>query len=156
MKSRPCLFSPVFGALWLCSMVAAVLSGLAHLPLAWRYGLIPWNGKATVVHYWAAAALLLLGTYACMVWWARGRRLYSLTRCGRVRGVFLGLLAASGLALVLHNLPDFSVYGVAYSIIKIGHLVCALALLPVFAFQWCARAVGGYGWFRPRGDTPLK
>lgn len=88
-----------------------------------------------MAHYWSAAALLLLGTYAAVVWWRLGRREYALTRFGLVRVIFLGLLAVSGLLLILHNLPGFSVYGSTYAMIKLGHLFFALALFPLVGMR---------------------
>lgn len=80
MKEEPCLFSAFFKLLWMAAMLAAIVSGLAHLPFAFRYGLInSWRASPTVAHYWSAAALLLLGTYAAAVWLAAGRRRYALT-----------------------------------------------------------------------------
>ena len=109
MKEEPCLFSAFFKLLWVAAMLAAIVSGLAHLPFAFRYGLInSWRASPTVAHYWSAAALLLLGTYAAVVWLAAGRRRYALTCLGGLRVTLLVVLAVTGLLLVLHNLPGFS------------------------------------------------
>ena len=73
MKNQPSLFSSIFSVLWLASMLAAVWSGLAHLPQATRYGLIQsasWS--PSVAHYYSSAALLFLGTYAFTVGVFRG------------------------------------------------------------------------------------
>ena len=65
MKNQPSLFSSLFSILWLASMLSAVWSGLTHLPQVWRYGLIhSSNWSPSVAHYYSAAALLFLETYA--------------------------------------------------------------------------------------------
>ena len=43
-----------------------------------------------------------------------------------LRLVLLALLMLSGLGLILHNFQDFSFYGPVYTLIKHGHLGCAL------------------------------
>lgn len=153
MTQRPRLFSNFFNILWLAAVLAAVLSGLAHLPVAYRYGIMHiWRSSPTVAHYWSAAALLLLGSYATAVWWRLGRREYALTRFGLVRVVFLGFLAVSGLLLILHNLPGFSVYGSTYAVIKLGHLFCALALFPLASMRLFMR--GHWLKFREAAEPP--
>ena len=98
-------------------MVWAVVSGFAHLPVIYRYAeaALPWLRPAaysgTVAHYWAAAAMLCLTSYAAIVWMVRGTRSYSLTPFGMLRLVLLALLMLSGLGLILHNFQDFSFYG---------------------------------------------
>ena len=151
MKNQPSLFSSIFSMLWLASMLAAVWSGLAHLPQATRYGLIQsasWS--PSVAHYYSSAALLFLGTYAFTVWRLQGRSAYCLTRCGLLRVILLMGLATSGLALIVHNMPNFSLYDGVYAYVKTLHLVCALALLPLLIYRLCRRWTGGYGWLKPR------
>ena len=115
-ERRP-LFGFLFRLLWRISVVWAVVSGFAHLPVIYRYaeGLFPWLRPAaysgTVAHYWAAAAMLCLTSYAAIVWLLRGTRSYSLTPFGMLRLVLLALLMLSGLGLILHNFQDFSFYG---------------------------------------------
>lgn len=149
MKEEPRLFSVFFKLLWAAAMLAAIVSGLAHLPFAFRYGLVhSWRASPTVAHYWSAAALLLLGTYAAVVWRAAGRRRYALTRWGGLRVALLTTLAVTGLLLALHNLPGFSIYGVAYAAIKLAHLLCAL-LLPLLLLAHAALRLLGRGrWVR--------
>ena len=130
-------------------MLAAIVSGLAHLPFAFRYGLInTWRASPTVAHYWSAAALLLLGTYAAVVWGALGRKDYALTRWGGLRVALLLVLAVTGLLLILHNLPGFSVYGATYAVIKLSHLLCALALPLLLLVHGCLRLLGRGRWVR--------
>ena len=151
MKNQPSLFSSIFSALWLASMLAAVWSGLAHLPQAARYGLIQsasWS--PSVAHYYSSAALLFLGTYAFTVWRLHGHSTFCLTRCGLLRVILLIGLAISGLALIVHNMPNFSLYDGVYAYVKMLHLVCALALLPLLIYRRSRRWIGGYGWLKPR------
>ena len=130
-ERRP-LFGFLFRLLWRISVVWAVVSGFAHLPVIYRYAeaALPWLRPAaysgTVAHYWAAAAMLCLTSYAAIVWLVRGSRSYSLTPFGMLRLVLLALLMLSGLGLILHNFQDFSFYGPVYTLIKHGHLGCAL------------------------------
>lgn len=132
-------------------MFCAIWSGLSHLPLAARYGLLrPSHWSPSVAHYYSAAALLLLGTYGFTVWRLEGRNTYSLTRCGLLRVVLLIALAVTGLAMILHNLPSFSLFGVTYTVVKLLHLVCALALLPLLIYRLCRGWAGGDGWLCPR------
>ena len=154
MKNQLSLFSSFFSVLWLASMLAAVWSGLAHLPQAGRYGLIQSTSWApSVAHYYSSAALLFLGTYAFTVWRLQGRGTFCLTRCGLLRVILLMGLATSGLALIVHNMPDFSLYDGVYAAVKMVHLVCALALLPLLIYRLLQGWRGGYGWLRPRENS---
>ena len=150
MKEEPCLFSVFFRLFWGAAMLTAIVSGLAHLPFAFRYGLVhAWRASTTVAHYWSAAALLMLGTYATVVWRAVGRRRYALTRWGVLRVALLAALAVTGLLLALHNLPGFSVYGLTYAAIKLGHLLCALLLPLLLLVHSILRLLGRGRWLRP-------
>lgn len=134
-------------------MLCAVWSGLSHLPQVARFGLLRLsNWSPSVAHYYSAAALLLLGTYGFTVWRLQGRAAYSLTRCGLLRVVLLFVLAVTGLAMILHNMPDFSLYGATYTVVKLLHLACALALLPLLIYRLCRGWAGGYGWLCPRDE----
>lgn len=154
MKKQKTLFSSFFSLLWLISMLSAVWSGITHLPLMNRYGLIQsasWS--PSVAHYYSSAALLFLGTYAFTIWRLQGHSTYCLTRCGFMRVVLLMGLAVTGLALIVHNMPDYSLCDSVYSAVKMLHLVCALALLPLLIYRLFRRWKGGYGWLRPRQDA---
>ena len=151
MKKQRALFSSFFSLLWLGCMLSAVWSGLSHLPQLARYGLVQSpNWSPSVAHYYSSAALLFLGTYALTIWWLQGRNAFCLTRCGRVRVILLLGLAVTGLALIVHNMPDYSIYDGLYRVVKMLHLACALALLPLLIYRLCRRWTGGYGWLRPR------
>lgn len=140
--------------LWLASMLSAVWSGLSHLPQVNRYGVIQSaNWSPSVAHYYSAAALLFLGTYALTVWRLQGRSAYCLTRCGLMRIILLIGLAVTGLALIVHNMPDYSLYDGIYAAVKILHLACALALLPLLMYRLCRGWAGGYGWLKPREEA---
>ena len=80
-ERRP-LFGFLFRLLWRISVVWAVVSGFAHLPVIYRYAeeAFPWLRPAaysgTVAHYWAAAAMLcsMLDTCAsCWMGWVKLR-----------------------------------------------------------------------------------
>ena len=154
MKNRQTLFSSFFSLLWFVSMFSAVWSGISHLPLMIRYGLVPSaNWSPSVSHYYSSAALLFLGTYAFTIWRLQGHSTYYLTRCGLMRVVLLIGLAITGLALIVHNMPEYSLYGALYTAVKMLHLACALALLPLLIFRLFRRWKGGYGWLRPRDEN---
>ena len=77
-ERRP-LFGFLFRLLWRISVVWAVVSGFAHLPVIYRYAeaALPWLRPAaysgTVAHYWAAAAMLCLTSYAASSGWSGAR-----------------------------------------------------------------------------------
>lgn len=143
MRERGPLFSSFLRALWSLAVAVALLSGFAHLPLAYRYGLIDtWNTSPTVIHYWAAAAVLLLGSYAAVVWYGESGRRFRLSAWGRLRVILVLLLAVTGIILILHNLEDTSVYGGAYAACKLGHLACAALLALFLLLRGCLRLTG--------------
>lgn len=143
MKERDSLFSAFVHFLWGAAVAAALISGLAHLPLAYRYGLIDtWNTSPTLIHYWAAAALLFLCAYVSVVWFASGRRRCRLTVWGRARALLVAVLVVSGLVLVLHNLQNFSIHGAAYAGFKLAHLASGVLLLLFLIARFSARALG--------------
>ena len=144
MRERGPRCSSFFLVLWDLAVAAALFSGFAHLPLAYRYGLIDtWNTSPTVIHYWAAA-LLLLGSYAGVVWQGESGRRFRLAVWGRLRVALVILLAVTGIILILHNLEDTSVYGGAYAACKLGHLACA-ALFTLFLLIRCCLRLTGRG-----------
>ena len=152
MRERGPLFSSFVIILWNLAVLAALLSGFAHLPIAYRYGIIDtWNTSPTVVHYWAAAALLLLGAYAGIVWAGSADGRFRLSRWGRLRVVLVSLLSLSGLLLILHNLEEVSIFGAFYAACKLGHL--ALAFL--FAFFLLVRGLM-HLWGKGRCILPLQ
>ena len=92
--------------------------------------------------------MLCLTSYAAIVWLIRGTRSYSLTPFGMLRLVLLALLMLSGLGLILHNFQDFSFYGPVYTLIKHGHLGCALLWALLVLVRLARR---GLWWDRRRG-----
>ena len=145
MKERGPLFSALIILLWDMATVAAILSGFAHLPVAYRYGIIDtWNTSPTVVHYWAAAGLLFLSVYAGVIWFGESAGRFRLSRWGWLRVILVVLLCVSGLLLVLHNLEEVSIHGGVYAVCKLGHLACA-ALFTVFLVIRCWLRLAGRG-----------
>ena len=147
------LFPALFRVLWSASLMTAVVSGLSHLPFAVRFGLVGWDNRASLWHYYAAAALLMLSTYAVIIWGWEGRRYLRLTVGGCLRALLLGALILSGLTLVLHNLPDIAFFGETYATIKLCHLSCALILVPVLLVQIILRLTGRSPCLVPREDA---
>lgn len=143
MRDRGPLFSTCVLFLWDAAVIAALLSGLAHLPVAYRYGLIDtWNTSPTVIHYWAAAGILLLAAYAGVIWYGESGGRFRLSRWGRLRCVLVTLLAVSGMLLILHNLEEVSLYGATYTFCKLGHLVCGLLFAFFLLLRGCMRLLG--------------
>ena len=143
MKDRGPLFSAFILFLWNVAVLTALLSGFAHLPVAYRYGLIDtWNTSPTVIHYWAAAALLLLAAYAGVIWFGESAGRFRLSRWGRLRCLLVTLLGLSGLILILHNLDDISIYGAAYAGFKLCHLFCAVLFAVFLLIRGCLRLFG--------------
>lgn len=143
MRDRGPLFSSFILLVWDAAVLAALVSGLAHLPVAYRYGLIDtWDTSPTVIHYWAAAAMLLLAAYAGVIWFGESAGRFRLSRWGRLRVVLVTLLAVSGLLLILHNLEDMSLYGATYAVCKLGHLACALLFAFFLLLRGCMRLFG--------------
>lgn len=97
--------------------------------------------------------MLCLTSYAAIVWLVRGTRSYSLTPFGMLRLVLLALLMLSGLGLILHNFQDFSFYGPVYTLIKHGHLGCALLWALLVLVRLAAAGCGGIA-AGARGDGP--
>ena len=60
----------------------------------------------------------------------------------------IALLMLSGLGLILHNFQDFSFYGPVYTLIKHGHLGCALLWALLVLVRLARR---GLWWDRRRG-----
>lgn len=143
MKDRGPLFSSFILMVWDVAVLAALLSGLAHLPMAYRYGLIDtWDTSPTVIHYWSAAALLLLAAYAGVIWFGESGGRFRLSGWGRLRVVLVSLLGVSGILLILHNLEDMSLYGAFYAVCKLGHLACALLFAFFLLLRGCMRLLG--------------
>ena len=143
MKDRGPLFSSFILLVWDAAVLTALVSGLAHLPVAYRYGLIDtWDTSPTVIHYWSAAAMLLLAAYAGVIWFGESGGRFCLSRWGRLRVVLVTLLAVSGLLLILHNLEDVSLYGATYAVCKLGHLACALLFAFFLLLRGCMRLLG--------------
>ncbi|HIX40709.1 MAG TPA: hypothetical protein H9857_07925, partial [Candidatus Desulfovibrio intestinigallinarum] len=113
-------------------------TGLAHLPLGWHSSglsgiaaLRPLLYNPTLWHYWANVLLLVLLSYSFVVWIVAGRHRYCLTLWGYSRLALLFFLCLTGFLLTLHNLVEFSLYGVVYSVVKLLHLAAALLFLPL-------------------------
>lgn len=152
MRDRGPLFSSFILFLWDAAVLTALVSGLAHLPVAYRYGLIDtWDTSPTVIHYWSAAAMLLLAAYAGVIWFGESSGRFRLSRWGHLRVVLVTLLAVSGLLLILHNLEDMSLYGATYAVCKLGHLACALIFAFFLLLRGCMRLLG-----RGRCVVPLQ
>lgn len=154
MRPQRYLFSTFFRWLWLLAVLASLATGLAHLPLGWHSSglagiaaLRPLIYEPTLWHYRANALLLFLLAYSLVVWLAAGRHRYRLTWFGLCRLGLLCLLCISGMVLVLHNLPDMTLYGVSYTVCKLLHLGAALCFLPLiflrlfFHGKWLRRRV---------------
>lgn len=153
MRPQRYLFSTFFRWLWLLTVLFSLATGLAHLPLGWHssglFGfafLRPMLYNPTLWHYCVNSLLVFLLTYSSLVWFFAGRRRYRLTFFGYCRLALLCFLCLSGLLLTLHNLAGFSLYGVAYPVVKLLHLAAALCFLPLVLVRLVRRGK----WLRRR------
>ena len=138
MRPQRYLFSAFFRCLWLLTILFTLATGLAHLPLGWHSSglsgiaaLRPLLYNPTLWHYWSNVLLLVLLSYSFVVWIVAGRHRYCLTLWGYSRLTLLFFLCLTGFLLTLHNLVEFSLYGVVYSVVKLLHLAAALLFLPL-------------------------
>ena len=153
MRPQRYLFSTFFRWLWMLTVLFALATGLAHLPLGWHSSglagfavLRPLLYRPTLWHYGANVLLVFLLTYSGIVWFLEGRQRYRLTFFGYGRLALLFLLCMSGLLMTLHNLAEFSLYGVAYPAVKLVHLAAALCFLPLVLIRFARRGK----WLRRR------
>jgi hypothetical protein len=105
---------PLFGALYALATIVALFTGFGNMPLYGRYYIadvpgLQWSGNFFTnvnVHVLAGSLLLCIGIYGSMVFWRlKTTPAKRLTLSGKIRGALLALTLATGILMVLKNLP---------------------------------------------------
>ncbi len=118
------------------SITALVISGLAQMPLFERYYIASLPGMAWtadyhfnhVLHYTAAAVLLLILFRKAVLYLARKTSGLTLSRSGKVRTAIYAIIIITGFLRALKNLPDFYFSPTATAGIIWLHLTAGLLL----------------------------
>ncbi len=134
--------SPLAGSSWFGRLFGLVLffsalTGFAQLPIFKRYYIadIPglgWLAEYFItftLHHISAAAFLMLAAYAAADHLLIGRRTWTLTATGALKGFFLAAIAVTGGLLVLRNLPGYRFSPGVINALDIGHLGLVMAFL---------------------------
>ena len=105
---------PLFNVLYTLATIVALFTGFGNMPLYGRYYIadvpgLQWSGNFFTnvnVHVLAGSLLLCIGIYCIMVFWlVKPTPAKKLTRSGKIRGALLSLTLATGILMVLKNLP---------------------------------------------------
>jgi membrane-associated PAP2 superfamily phosphatase len=140
----------VFGIVF----ILAAFTGFGNLPIYRRYYIsdIPgfaWAGDFFAnlyVHYTAGALLVALSVYVCLGFWMLRRRQARLTRSGWARAVALGLVFATGVIMLIKNLPGAMIPFPWVAVLTVGHMALSLVAVAVVALSAVKRwpwIVGG-------------
>ena len=148
MNAKPNLLLKV---LYGIAAVAALFTGFGNMPLWGRYYVadvpgLGWSGDFFInvnVHILAGSLLLAIGVYAITTsLMMRRSRSDALTRSGRIRVFLLVLALATGILMVIKNLPGVHFPMAMLMIFNLSHMVAAMlfmiaALLSlVFRHPW--------------------
>ena len=105
---------PLFNALYALTAIVALFTGFGNMPLYGRYYIadvpgLQWSGNFFTnvnVHILAGSLLLCIGIYCMMVFrLVKNSPAKRLTRSGKIRGALLALTLATGILMVIKNLP---------------------------------------------------
>ena len=105
---------PLFGMLYALAVIVALFTGFGNMPLYGRYYVadvpgLGWSGNFFTnvnVHILAGSLLLGIGVYSIITnLLVPGRATKRLTLSGRIRGILLALTLATGILMVIKNLP---------------------------------------------------
>jgi len=129
------LMNKVYGV----TLLLITLSGFAQMPIFKRYYIadIPglgWLAKFYIthsLHYIMASLLLALGGYAITCLLLKGKGLSAVTLSGRIKGLLIAGLMASGGIMVLRNLPGIYFSHMAIHVMNLVHMGLCMALLMV-------------------------
>ncbi|BBO69201.1 hypothetical protein DSCA_31310 [Desulfosarcina alkanivorans] len=129
--------------------VAALFTGFGNMPLWGRYYVadapgLGWSGDFFInvnVHILAGSLLLGIGVYAITTDLITRRvRDNRMTLSGRVRGFFLALALATGILMVVKNLPGVHFPMAVLMVFNFTHMASALlfmvAALVALIFRW--------------------
>ena len=111
------------------AMVAVLaVSGIAQMPVFKRYGIADVPGLAWTANYAFTHWLHYLAAAVLLFWLGRVLARGGARRMGRTRVLILAILAVTGVARVLKNLPDISFSPTATMLTDWVHLSAAIAL----------------------------
>mgnify|MGYP000024930741 FL=1 len=133
MANRP---APWISRLYLGTVAALALTGMAQMPIFKRYYIADLPGLGWLadyyltnkLHYGLAALLLALCGFALARWLLDWRRRWRLTALGRTRVLLLAGLACTGGLRVLKNRPDWSFDPFTVMLVDWTHLGFAVLL----------------------------
>lgn len=151
MNAKPIM---PFKALYGLAAVATLFTGFGNMPLWGRYYVsdlpgLGWSGNFFInvnVHILAGSLLLAIGVYALTAALILKRN-YSdrLTRSGKIRGFLLALALATGILMVVKNLPGvhfpmvlLMVFNFAHMAAAVLFMIAALAAL-ILKYPWRKR-----------------
>ena len=131
-------FHPLLRFLYTIAVATALFTGFGNMPLWKRYYVadIPglgWSGDFFInvnVHILAGSLLMALAVYAVIGALAVGHRDGGrLTFFGKTKGALLTVALATGILMVVKNLPGFSFSMQALMIFNFTHLAAAVLFL---------------------------
>jgi hypothetical protein len=125
------------------ALVLALFTGFGNMPLYGRYYIadIPgfaWSGDFFAnlyVHYLAGAVLLGLSAYLCIRFWTQKRHYLRLTPSGLARAAALCLVLATGVIMMVKNLPGAVIPFPWVAVLTLGHMGLALVAIALYAFS---------------------
>ena len=127
----------LFRYAYLVTILFLVLSGFGQMPIFKRYYIadIPgfgWLAQFLVthyLHYLFAIMLLVLATYGVAGYFLEGKRRFKITLSGYIRSMVLLGLVATGMLLVVRNLPGSGFASGFIIFLDLAHLGMVMALL---------------------------
>lgn len=135
MNAKPDL---VLNVLYGIAAVAALFTGFGNMPLWGRYYVadvpgLGWSGDFFInvnVHILAGSLLLAIGAYAATTFLVM-RRSHSggLTRSGSIRVFLLALALATGILMVIKNLPGVHFPMTMLIIFNFSHMAAAMLFM---------------------------
>jgi len=148
-------FHPLLRFLYTVAAATALFTGFGNMPLWKRYYVadvpgLGWSGNFFInvnVHILAGSLLMALAVYAAIGALAVGHRNGGrLTFFGKAKGALLALALATGILMVVKNLPGFSFSMPALIIFNFTHMAAAVLFLLVSL----AALVSRQPWRHPR------
>ena len=148
-------FHPFLRLLYTIAVATALFTGFGNMPLWKRYYVadIPglgWSGDFYVnvnVHILAGSLIVAIGVYAILgLFILRPNRSSGLTVAGKVKGTLLAVALATGVLMVVKNLPGVSFSMQALMIFNFTHMAAAALFLLVSLTALVFRQP----WRRPR------
>ncbi len=125
------------GILYATLLFFITLTGFAQMPIFKRYYIadIPglgWLARFYIthsLHYALAALFIALAAYAALDLFLGGKNLSALTALGKFKAAMALGLVASGVTMVLRNLPGIHFSHVSIYMMNLAHLGCCMALI---------------------------